>query len=72
MEESLAASGSISGDSSGGTSGGDGVTAPASQRPNKYVIGYAFCAGVNSTLLGYDIGVFGGAMTFVVRIQLQT
>ena len=42
--------------------GGSASKAPG---PNKFVVMYALCAGLNSALLGYDIGIFGGAMTFI-------
>jgi len=33
--------------------------------PNRFVIFSAGCASLNSILLGYDIGVFGGAMIYI-------
>eukprot|EP00697_Spironema_sp_BW2_P016475 gnl/Spiro4/7727_TR4068_c0_g1_i1.p1 gnl/Spiro4/7727_TR4068_c0_g1~~gnl/Spiro4/7727_TR4068_c0_g1_i1.p1 ORF type:complete len:152 (-),score=37.86 gnl/Spiro4/7727_TR4068_c0_g1_i1:267-722(-) len=38
--------------------------------PNSAVTVAALCASVNSMLLGYDIGVFGGALLFI-RAELQ-
>lgn len=42
-----------------------GSTSANKGYPNRFVLFSAGCASLNSILLGYDIGVFGGAMIYI-------